>query len=234
MVGDLEEERPARLRHAGERADDHVVDEAADVLRALRTRDVRVEDLEEVAEALALGLEAEVLVGLERGDVERDVVVERDRVEPEVGAAPELAAVRVGEAALDLVERRRAEGPRGRLRVGLAGEQVDVGRVVGADGRRDRRVVEQPLLDRQDVVGARGHEHDVDQPLADDLAHLVAVLGQRSRLAGDRIGAGRRKAGGHVGVLGVGEDEVGRAAGSAWMLASLASSDFMPVPCRVD
>ena len=94
VVRDLEEDRPARLRHAGERADDQVVDEPAEVVRALRTRDVGVEDLEEVAEALALGLEAELLVRLERRVVERDVVVGRDRVEPEVGAAPELAAGR--------------------------------------------------------------------------------------------------------------------------------------------
>ena len=140
VVGDLQEDRPPRLRDARERADDHVVDEAADVLRPLRTRDVRLEHLEEVPEALALGLEPEVLVGLERGDVERDVVVQRDRVEPQLGAALELAAVRVGEAAHDLLERRRAEGPRGRLRVGLAGDHVDVGRVVGADGRCDRRL----------------------------------------------------------------------------------------------
>ncbi len=56
-------------------------------------------------------------------------------------------------------------GREGSLGVARAPGQVDVGRVVGPDRRRDRRVVEQPLANGQRVVRAGRHEHDVDQAL---------------------------------------------------------------------
>ena len=93
-----------------------------------------------------------------------------------------------------------------------AAGQPDVGRVVGADRRRDVAVVEQPLLDGENLVRAGAHQHDVDQPLGHDLAHHLAELVERAEagLAGVMLGtaAGRRKPEGHVRVLGVGQDEV--------------------------
>ena len=77
MEGDLEEDGPAGGRDAGEGADDQVVDESAEVVRAGVAAGVGVEDFEEVAEDLLLGLDAEILVGLERGVVEGDIVVGR-------------------------------------------------------------------------------------------------------------------------------------------------------------
>ena len=56
-------------------------------------------------------------------------------------------------------------GRDGGLRVGRPAGEVDVGGVVGPDGGRDGRVVEQPLANRQRVVRAGRHEHDVDQAL---------------------------------------------------------------------
>jgi hypothetical protein len=50
------------------------------------------------------------------------------------------------------------------------------------------------------------------EPLARDFAHLVAVLRQRADLPGARVLPRRGHAGGHVGVLRVGEDEILRAA----------------------
>ena len=93
--------------------------------------------------------------------------------------------------------------------------EVDVGRVVGADRRRDGRIVEQPLAKRQGVVGAGGHQHDVDQPRPRDQPHLLAVFFERleADLAGVHLGRppGRAEAEGHVGVLGVGDDELAAA-----------------------
>ena len=66
VVGDLEEDRAAGARHAGERAGDQVVDEPAEVVRARAAAGVGVEDFEEVAEAFRLRFEAEFLVRLER------------------------------------------------------------------------------------------------------------------------------------------------------------------------
>ena len=59
---------------------------------------------------------------------------------------------------------------------------------------------------------AGAHEHDVDQSLGDDLAHQLPILVQRAEagLAGVVLGTAARRgqAEGHVGVLGVGQDEV--------------------------
>ena len=77
---------------------------------------------------------------------------------------------------------------------------------------RDVAVVEQPFADRQRVVAAGRHEHDVDQTLPRDLADVLAILGQRAHanFAGVHLGRAARGADAecHVGVLGVGQDEV--------------------------
>ena len=82
---------------------------------------IRVEHLQEMAEALALGLQAELLVLLQGGAVERRVVVEGDAVQAEVGAEAALLRLAVEVAALDVVERGGAERQR---------------RLVGRTGRR--------------------------------------------------------------------------------------------------
>ena len=54
---------------------------------------VGIEDFQKMAKALALGLFAEAAIFLERGQVLVEPVVERDAVQPQVGAA---ASVRAG------------------------------------------------------------------------------------------------------------------------------------------
>ena len=107
-------------------------------------------------------------------------------------------------------------------------------------GRRgDGRIVEEPLAGSSRVISAGRHEHDVDEPLTGDQPHLLAVLferpeaGPRPRaLSGDWPGAPMPKR--HVGVLGVGEDELPATDGSAWIAASFRSSDFgMRPPARL-
>ncbi len=88
---------------------------------------------------------------------------------PEVDAAGAFVRLAVEMAALDVIERRRAEGPRRVGRILAATDNVDVGRVVRAGGRRDRAVVEEPALHGQHLAGAGGHEHDIDELLLDDL-----------------------------------------------------------------
>ena len=67
-------------------------------------------------------------------------------------------------------------------------------------------------MDRQQLVGAAAHEHDVHQALADIVADQLAVLVQRAEAAlpGMVLGAPARRgdAVGHVGVLRVGGVEV--------------------------
>ena len=72
-------------------------------------------------------------------------------------------------AALDVIERRRAERQRRLDRIPAAADDMDVGGVVGAGGRRDGAVVEDAFVNGQHFAGAGGHEHDVHQLLLDDL-----------------------------------------------------------------
>jgi len=115
-------------------------------------------------------------------------------------------------AALQVIERRRAEGHRGRGRILAAANDVDIGRVVGAGGGRDRAIIEQSSLDRQHLARRAGHEHDVHEFLLDDLHDDVTKLAEAAiaQLAAMGLGRTSRRADGegHVGVLGVGEDEV--------------------------
>ena len=155
VIGDLEEFRPLRLGEAGETADDRVVDELGDRLRAQAPLDVRIEDLEEIGEAVGGGVGAELLERLERGDVGVDVVGEGDRIEAEVGER------------LDVGERSRAERPRRRVMKSPAAMAPDVGRVVGADRGFDLRAGEGLALRELLEVRGRG-QHDVDDILFDD------------------------------------------------------------------
>ena len=88
---------------------------SGNLARLDRLRPIRIEDLEEMAEALALGLQAELLVLLQRLAVEDGVVVEGDAVQAEVGAEVALFRLAIEVAALDVIERRGAERQR-RLR----------------------------------------------------------------------------------------------------------------------
>ena len=123
-----------------------------------------------------------------------------------------LVGLAVQVAALNVVERGRAERKRRLRRILAAADNVDVGGVVHAGGRRDLAPVENALVDRQSLTGAGRHEHDVHQALLDDLLDDVAEFGQAAvtQLAAVRLGrlAGRADRQSHVRVLGVGEDEV--------------------------
>ncbi len=86
MVNHLEEERPARRGNAGEHPGDHVVDIARQDVGRDGRGDVGVENLEEVAKLLALGLFTKLMKSLERREVGLKVVVEGHAVETEVRA----------------------------------------------------------------------------------------------------------------------------------------------------
>ena len=153
VIGDLEKFRPLRLGEAGETADDRVVDELWDRFRAQAPLDVRIEDLQEIGEAVGGGVGAELLECLERGDVGVDVIGEGDRIEAKVGER------------LDVGERSRAERPRRRVMELAAIDQMSV--VSLARWRFDPRAGEGLALRKLFEVGARG-QHDVDDILFDD------------------------------------------------------------------
>ena len=112
----------------------------------------------------------------------------------------------------------------------------DVGRVVGADGGRHLRVGESLAFDELLEVADRG-QHDVDHVLGDDLLDRLqkffARLQARVRplaLAGRADGV---KAGTHVRILGVGDNEIsafGRAGADPRELF-IETSHSGPPPC---
>src|SRR5207247_187375 len=98
-------------------------------------------------------LDAEFLVGLEGLVIEGDVVVDGDGVETEIRPHAALSIRGINLAGLDLLDRRRAEGARWGGGIRATGQKVNVGGIVGADGRGDVRGVEDSLLDGQDFAG---------------------------------------------------------------------------------
>ena len=199
VIGDLEEFRPLGFGQAGETADDRVVDELRDRFRAQAPFDVRIEDLEEIEEAVGGGVGAKFSECLERGDVGVDVVGEGDRIEPEVGERP------------DVRQRSGAERPRRRVMKGPATMAPDIGRVVGADRGLDPCAGEGAALRELLQVGGR-RQHDVDDILFDDRFDRIEKFrpgGQpRPRATRGPRRADRMQPRPHVGVLGVGDDEI--------------------------
>ena len=215
VVDDLQKDRPPGYRDAGQSAGDGIVDELRRGFRRQPLRSIGVEDFQKVAKALALGLFAESAIVLERDQIVVQAVVERDAVQPQIRAAVSLGGLAIDVAALDVVEIRGAKGLRRLGDVAAVADGKYVAGVVGPRGGRDVAVFEQPLADRQHVVAAGRHEHDVDQPLPRDLADLFAIFGQRAHphFAGVHFGRAARRADAerHVGILGVGQDELLRA-----------------------
>ncbi len=85
MVDDLQKERPPGGGDSGEHPRDHVVDVMGQHVSRNSQRDVGIENLEEVAKTLALGLFPEPMKVLERLHITRQVVIERHAVETQVG-----------------------------------------------------------------------------------------------------------------------------------------------------
>ena len=130
-------------------------------------------------------------------------------------------------------------GRDGSTGVGRAPGQMDVGRVVGADRGRDRRIVEEPLAKGQRVVRAGRHQHDVDQARPRDQPHLVAIFFERLEPDFAGVHLGRRPGAPRPSAMSASLASAmmnSRQLGSAWIAASLRSSDFsmasaLPLPC---
>src|SRR3954452_10174715 len=104
VVNHLEEERPARRGDAGEHPRDHVVDVAGQNIGRDGRGDVRIKNLEEVAELLALRLFTKLMKPLQRGEVGLEVVVKGHAVETKVRSNVPLLGRAIEVSALDVIE----------------------------------------------------------------------------------------------------------------------------------
>ena len=203
VIGDLEESRPLRLGEACEAMDDGVVDELRHRFRGQPSFDIRIEHLEKIRKSVGFGVGAKVRERLERGMVSVDVVGEGDRVKPKIGQR------------LHMLERCAAERPRRLEMMGAAAMAPNVCRVVGADRRLDPGAREDVALDELFQIRDRS-QHDVDDVLLDDRLDRIKELGARLKT---RFVRPRRpdcmQPRTHIGILGVGDDEIRTPVGAA-------------------
>ena len=216
VIDHLQERRSPGRSDSGQRPSDHVVDEPRQLIRRDGIGDVRIEDLQEVAELLPLAFFAELFELVEHVCVQLQLVVERHRIQTEIDAERSLFRLAIEMPALHVIETRRAKRPSRRRVNPPAAMNMDVGRIVRSRRRSDVRAVEQPLLDRQLLAGAGRHQHDVHDSLLDHLANLLAILSQRLEphfpIMPLRRLPRRTDGEAHVGVLRVRDDELFAAA----------------------
>ncbi len=215
-VRDLQEHGSSAARDARQRPSDAVINEAGNVLGAHFAAGVRSKYFQEVPEPFLFGLQAKRLVFAQRLVIQLDVIIQGDRIETQIRAPPAFVWLALALAAHRVIDGGRAERHRWLLGVAArSGGQPDVGGIVGSDGRRDRTVVEQPFLQRQDLVRTGAHQRDVDQALLHHVANQLPVLGERTETGLARMmlraQAGRRQTERHVSVLGVGHNKVAAA-----------------------
>ena len=206
--------RPLGFGEAGQAPHDGIVDEGRHVLVREAGRRVRVEHFEEIFEIVRQGVGAEGGERLQRGDVGVSHVVEGERIEAEIGQSDAAAGLRRRRAVAHKGQRGGAEPARRRLVVLGAAMAPDVGRVIGADRRLDARADEGAAIDQRLDVGGR-RQQDVDHVLFDDVGALREEFGAGAQAGRRAVGradrADRVEAGAHVGVLGVGDDEIAAA-----------------------
>ena len=129
-------------------------------------------------ESFPLRLQPELLVLFQGFSIESGIVVESDAVKPEIGAHDPLRRLTINMAALDVIQGRGAKGKRGLSRISATADNVDIGSVIDTSRWSHWTVVEDPLLNRQRLIGAGRHEHNVDHLLLDDLLDDIAKLRQ--------------------------------------------------------
>src|SRR5262249_21326509 len=90
----------------------------------------------------------------------------------------------------------------------------DVGRVIGANNGLNPSSGEDVTLDEAFQIGDRS-QHDVDDVLLDDRLDRIEELGARLKMRLARRSPSRMQTRSHVGVLGVGDNEIRTPIGAA-------------------
>ena len=104
------------------------------------------------------------------------------------------------------------ERPRWLCGVLTALREPDVGGVIGANGRCHVGLIEDAFSDREHLICAGAHQHDVDEPLLDVVTNDVSVVVEGTKSPFVRMVfrtfAGGGHASCHIGILRVCEDKI--------------------------
>ena len=187
----------------GERANNRIGDVEPKILR--RNADVkrRIENFEKMAHAQLGGFFAEGSVGFQHGEITFQMVAEGDRIEAKIGKAAHP------------MQAGCAEGACGFRAITSATGMPDVGRVVvthsGGDGAGGKTA-----FIPENFCGRSAHQHDVDEAGACHVAHGLQIITARGEFPAEIAvliahQSGRHHPEGHVGILGVSDDEIIRA-----------------------
>ena len=109
VIRDFQENGSTGFGHAGQTADDVVVEESRHLPIGYPRVNVWVEDFEKIPESLLFGLDAEIVKGLKCLVVPFDFIGERYGVEPEIGTDKGLTVIGFQSGVLDMIEGGRIE-----------------------------------------------------------------------------------------------------------------------------
>src|SRR5438034_6621148 len=102
---------------------------------------------------LAFGFETKFSVAFQSLAIDDAVVLPGDAVQAQIGAKRALGGRAIQMTALDVIERRGAEGERGLIGRAAAAEDVDIGGDGGGGSRRNRGLGDKALLGSKAYVG---------------------------------------------------------------------------------
>ncbi len=212
VIHHLEKQWSPGLGDTGQIAHDVIVDKVPEFIGINGVGSVGIKHFEKITKALFLGFKAKLAEDLQNLEVAFQIIVKGDRVQTEIGAENTFVRRAFIFAALDVINRCRTKRARGKRGVTRSGGDVNVRGVVGARRRRNGAVVKQSLINGQEFIGAGGHEDNIHFGLLDDVADLLAVLGQRAVFAFNcvvlRAFPRRGNAKRHIGVFGISKHKI--------------------------
>ena len=148
MVSNLEEDGAPPTRHSGQHARNVIVDELSEQLGLYSSRNDGIEHLQKMPQPFLFGFDPEIPVSFEGPVVGIHLIVKGYGVKCQVGSTIPFFFRALDFSGLDLFDGDRSKGSGRGLTIAPAANDVNVGRVIGADCHGHRRIVEDPLLQR--------------------------------------------------------------------------------------
>ena len=192
-----------------------VVDKTGNIFGTVCPASVRAENFEKMPKPFLLGFEPKFVIRQKGAEIGVKIVIERDRVEPQVCPAPGSAffGSALGFSAKRVIERGGTKRTRRKRTVNRTGSgKPNIGGIIGTDRRGNRRVEKKPFPQRENLARRGTHQHNVDKPLSDNLAALLPKLIERFKLGFRAVlfwaFSGSRKPVCHIRIFGVGQNEI--------------------------